>query len=86
MSAPMSRSVVEPGAQGIDPDILDRDVAARPDRGGNDGEGGRRGIARHDDVAAQKLGPADHGDALAAAFGGRATRTSAPKWRSRRSV
>ena len=72
MSAPMSRKrLVEPGAQGIDPDILDRDVAARPDRGGNDGEGGRRGIARHDDVAAQKLGPADHGDALAAAFRGR---------------
>ena len=32
----------------------------------HDGEGGRRRIARHDDVAALQLGPADDGDALAA--------------------
>ena len=45
----------EADAQGIDTDVLDRDVAARQDRRRYDGEGGRGRIARHDDVARLEL-------------------------------
>ena len=56
---------IKPGPQGIQAHVLDRHVAAGEDARGHDGEGGRRRIARHDDVAALQLGPADDGDALA---------------------
>ena len=85
VGAHVAQRLVEAGAQRIDADILDRDVAARPDRRGDDGEGRRRGIARHDDVAARSSGQPTTVMRLPPPSAG-TTRTSAPKWRSMRSV
>ncbi len=89
VGAHLAQGHVEPGAQGVDADVLDRDVAARADRGGHHGEGGRRGIARARQCSAPSaLASPDHGDprAAPASLEVAVPCTSAPKWRSMRSV
>ncbi len=60
ISAPIScRRLEQPGAQRVEPDVLDRDLRARHEQRRDQREGGRGGIARHDEIgaASARAGP-----------------------------